>query len=219
MKKIILPIALFSVISFISCGSGETEKQTKETLTTEQSEPICFYEFDAEAATSVKWTAFKTEAKVGVGGQFDNVTVTAGTKSTKITDILEEIKFSIKTASTNTNNEARDKKIINSFFGTMASTDLILGQVKSAEGDNKNGKCTFLITMNDVEKEAVLNYSVEDNVIKLTGEIDINNWNGKTALDALNKVCSAKHKGEGNKSITWPNVELTISTALKKDCH
>lgn len=215
MKKIILPVALLFAISLSSCGS----ESTKETSNTAQAEPICFYKFDAAAPTTVKWTAFKTEAKIGVGGQFDKVTVTAGDKSTKITDILQDIKFSINTGSTNTNNEARDKKIVNSFFGTMASTDLILGQVKSATGDNKSGKCTFLITMNNVEKEAILDYTVNDKVIKLTGEIDINNWNGKAALDALNTVCSEKHKGDGNKSITWPNVELVITTTLEKECH
>lgn len=214
-RKIFLLLAIITAISFSSCGNEHAEGNA----VIESAGSTCFYSFKAENTATVKWTAFKTTAKVGVGGQFDETIVTAGEKSTKMTEVLETIKFTIKTASTNTTNEGRDKKIIDAFFGTMITTDLIIGQIKSAEGDNEKGTCIALVTLNDVESDVNLNYVVTDNVVTLTGEMDINNWNGQAALTALNEVCSEKHKGEDGESMTWPTVELNIEAVMTKNCH
>jgi len=216
MKKLFLPFTLVAASILSSCGGEQQEQAISKEESTEQT---CFYSFNENNETTVKWTAFKTNEKIGVGGQFNEVYIMGGERSTKIEDVLKTIKFNIKTASTNTGNEERDQKIINSFFGTMITSDIILGQIKSAEGDNNTGNCVAFLTLNNVEKEVVLSYVLEDNIIKLTGEIDINNWDGQAALTALNEVCSDLHKGEDGESITWPNVELNIQSALKKDCH
>ena len=214
MKKIFLTIALFAAFTITSCGGTDSVEST-----TEQKEEICFFSYDKAAGAQVKWTAFKTSEKIGVGGQFDRVNVSSGDKSTKITDILQNIKFNIPTASTNTANADRDKKIVTYFFGEMKATDLILGQVKSCEGDNKSGTCTFYLTLNNVEKETTLNYTVEDNTLKLTGEIDMVDFGAEAAVASLNKVCEALHTGADGVSKTWSNVELAIETTLKKECH
>ena len=216
MKKLFLPLAFISASIISSCG-GEQQETTSDS--TEEMGETCFYAFDENNETTVKWTAFKTAEKIGVGGQFDEFHILGGERSTKIEDVLKTIKFTIKSASTNTGNKERDEKIINAFFGTMITTDLILGQIKSVEGDNNNGTCVAFLTLNNIEKEVSLNYTLEDNIIKLTGEIDINNWDGQAALTALNEVCNDLHKGSDGESITWPNVELEIQSVLKKSCH
>ncbi len=215
MKKILLPIAVITAFTLSSCGGDKTENTTEVLETAEQT---CFYTY-AESSAEVRWTAFKTSDKVAVGGQFNQVNVTAGEKSTKITDVLETIKFNIPTASTNTANEDRDAKIVKSFFGAMDATDIILGQVKSAEGDNTSGTCTFYLTLNNVEKEVVLNYTVEDATVKLTGEIDMLNFGAEAAVESLNKICGALHKGADGITKTWSTVELSIEAKLNKDCH
>ncbi len=217
MKKIFLPIAVIAAFAISSCGGGETT-ETEDT-TIENTEEICFYSYDEAAGAQVRWTAFKTTAKVGVGGQFDQVNVTVGEKSTKITDILETIKFNIPTSSINTANEDRDSKIVKSFFGAMNATDIILGQVKNVAGDNTNGTCTFYLTINNIEKETTLDYLVEGSTVKLTGEIDMVNWSAENAVASLNEVCGALHTGEDGVTKTWSVVELAIETTLKKDCH
>lgn len=219
MKKIFLPIALFAAFTITSCGGGNHSAESTKEITAEEKEEICFFSYDEAAGAQVKWTAFKTSEKIGVGGQFDRVNVSSGDKSTKITDILQNIKFNIPTASTNTANVDRDKKIVTYFFGEMKTTDLILGQVKSCEGDNKSGTCTFYLTLNNVEKETTLNYTVEDNTIKLTGEIDMVDFGAEAAVASLNKVCEALHTGADGVSKTWSTVELAIETTLKKECH
>jgi len=216
MKKSLLPIAIASI--FLSSCRGNENSATKNN-TAENTVETCIYSYDENSEVNVGWTAFKTTDKVGVGGKFDQANVTANAKSTKITEVLQSIKFNIPISSTNTSNEGRDAKIIEHFFGTMANTDIILGQVKSIDGDNSSGKCTFYLTLNDMEKEATLNYIVEDATVKLTGEIDVTNWGATDAVDAINKACEILHTGADGVSKTWPNVELAIEATLKKDCH
>lgn len=218
MKKILFPFAVITALVIASCG-GEEHSETTDKTRTENVEETCFYVYDQTTGTQVRWTAFKTTAKVGVGGQFNQVNVTAGEKSTKITDVIQDIKFNIPTSSTNTADESRDSKIVESFFGAMNQTDLIIGQVKSVEGDNTAGTCTFYLTINNIEREAVLNYTIEGATISLTGEIDLVNWGAEDAVNSLNEVCGPLHTGEDGVTKTWSVVELAIETTLKKDCH
>ncbi|MBI2279227.1 MAG: YceI family protein [Bacteroidetes bacterium] len=210
MNNYFFTILLASTIIISSCGS---EKASENTETT------CFYEYEKTDSISLKWTAYKTSEKVAVAGTFNEIIVSGGEKSTKLTEVLNTIKFTISTKSTNTTNPERDATIVNGFFGAMLNTDLILGQVSGVEGDNEKGKCSFFVTINDVEKEITMDYSVSDNVVKLVGELDLNNWNAKDAITSLNKVCDEKHKGADGVSVLWPNVGLEISVALTKRCH
>lgn len=210
MNNYFFTILLASTIIISSCGG---EKASENTETT------CFYEYEKTDSISLKWTAYKTSEKVAVAGTFNEIIVSGGEKSTKLTEVLKTIKFTIPTKSTNTTNPERDATIVNGFFGAMLNTDLILGQVSGVEGDNEKGKCSFFATINDVEKEITMDYSVSDNVVKLVGELDLNNWNAKDAVASLNKVCNEKHKGADGVSVLWPNISLEISVALTKRCH
>ena len=216
MKKIFLPITVITVFILFSCG-GETT--TKNEAAADNVGETCFYSYDDIAGAKVSWTAFKTSDKVAVGGRFDQVNVKAGDKSTKITDVLETIIFNIPISSTNTANEDRDAKLVKSFFGAMNQTDIILGQVKSVTGDNTSGTCVFYLTLNNIEKETSIDYTVEDNLLKLSGEIDLLNWEGEGAISSLNKVCEALHTGADGVTKTWSIVELGIEATLKKECH
>lgn len=213
MKKIFFPIAIITTVFITSCGNNNASKTEEATGNT------CFYEYEDTNTVSLKWTAYKTSEKLGVSGTFNSIFVTGGEKSTKLPEVLQEIKFSIQTNSTNTTNPDRDSKIVNSFFGAMLNTDLIIGQVKNVDGNNESGKCSFLITLNDIEKEVVFDYTVNENVVKLTGELDLNQFDGKTAIESLNKVCEDLHKGADGVSVLWPNVGIEIEVALSKRCH
>jgi len=208
-----LLLSIITVFTLASCGGGET---TEKQATTEET---CFYSYNEAIGAQVRWTAFKTTAKKPVGGQFDQVNVSVGEKSTKITDVLKTIKFNIPTSSTNTANDDRDAKIVNSFFGVMNATDLIIGQAKDAKGDNESGVCVFYLTLNNLEREVTLNYTLEDDLLKLTGEIDLLDFSGENAVASINKTCEDLHRGEDGVSKTWSVVELAIETTLNKNCH
>ncbi len=215
MKKRFLFATIFATILLSACGGDKAPEATENVVEAQQT---CFYTY-ADGSASVNWTAFKTNDKVGVGGQFNVVNVKAGEKSTKVTDVLETLVINIPTSSTNTSDAGRDAKIKEHFFGVMAKTDLILAHVKSATGDNEKGTCTFYLTLNDIEQEVTLDYTVDGEDIKLVGEIDMTNWNALPAVEALNKACEALHTGADGVSKTWPNVELAIEAKLNKDCH
>ncbi|MGE0562639.1 MAG: YceI family protein [Flavobacteriales bacterium] len=211
MNNYFFTILFASSLIISSCGNDNDATTNKEVA--------CFYEYEKTNTVSLKWTAYKTSEKVAVGGSFNDVLITGGEKSTKLTEVLNTIKFTILTNSTNTTNPDRDAKIVNSFFGAMLGTDIIMGQVSGVEGDNEKGKCSFFVTMNEIEKEIVLEYTVTENVVKLVGELDLNNWNGTEAIASLNKVCEDLHKGADGVSVLWPNVGLDIEVALSKRCH
>lgn len=219
MKKIIIPVLTIAITLLSACNNEKKEANAAENNEAVNQEQVCFYEYTKESSVILKWTAFKTTDKVAVGGTFNTVLIKAGGKTTKLPELLRTITFTIPTKSTNTSNPDRDAKIVNSFFGKMLSTDLILGQAIKAEGDNKAGNMTFFLTLNGVEKEVTLPYEVNGSEVLLKGEIDINNWNAETALKELNKVCEDLHKGADGVSVTWPNVELEIEANLTVTCH
>ena len=105
MNNYFLTILIASTIVISSCGG---EKPTENTATT------CFYEYEKSNTISLKWTAYKTSEKIAVEGTFNNVLVTGGEKSTKLPEVLNAIKFTILTNSTNTTKPERDEKIVNS---------------------------------------------------------------------------------------------------------
>lgn len=210
MNKYFLAILLSTSIVIFSCNSDKSS---------ETDNIACFYEFDKSSTVNLKWTAYKTSEKVAVGGTFNDVLVKAGEKSTKLTEVLNTIAFTILTNSTNTTNPDRDQKIVSSFFGAMTGTDIIMGQVSKVEGDNEKGTCSFFVTMNGIEKEVILTYTVTENIVKMVGELDLNNWNGNDAIASLNKVCEDLHKGADGVSVLWPNIGIEIEAALSKRCH
>lgn len=216
MKKIIFPIAVITALALSSCGGDKVEETVA--VPGETKEEICFYTY-AENSAEVRFTAFKTTDKAPVGGQFNQVNVTAGDKSTKITDVLETIKFNIPTNTVNTNDEGRDAKLVEFFFNAMNATDIILGQVKSATGDNTKGSCVFYLTLNNVEKEVSLDYTVEKDIVKLTGTIDLVDFSAEGAVESINKACEALHTGADGVSKTWSTVDLAIDAKFNMDCH
>lgn len=217
MKKLFISTTVISALVLLSC-KGDTKNTNTETVTNKSKEEICFYEVNPEK-TKVRWTAFKTSEKVGVAGEFKQANVSGGEKSTKLTDAISSIKFNIPTSSTNTENPERDQKIVESFFNTMEGGDLIIGMVNKVEGDNSVGKCTFFLTMNNIEKEVVLDYTLQENILTLKGTIDVANWNGNDAIAALNEVCSDLHKGEDGESVLWSEVDIEVECELNISCE
>lgn len=222
MKKTLSLLAIIAAVSFTSCKK-EKEQSTEETAAKPTQDlfdaPKCAYALDT-LQTSVKWTAFKTSAKIGVGGQFDSVSVIdQDSTATSVADLLEGLAFTIQTNSTNTNNPDRDKKIIESFFGSMVTTNEITGTISSAEGKDTAGTCVAMLSLNGHKKEVALNYSLEDNKINLIGTMDLYEFGAEGPLAALNDVCTDLHKGDDGKSILWPNVDLNITIPITADCN
>ena len=208
MKKIsILLLAL--TLSIVAC---KNEKKDTKTIETEAA-PAEKFVVKPEA-TSVKWTAYKTTEKKGVGGEF--TTVKFDTKSgTSAQDALNGLQFSIPISSLFTNDatNTRDAKIKNAFFGSMLDTEFLKGTIKYIDTT-----CTASLTMNGVTHDLPLNVAItEERRVSMTSVMNLKDWNALDALAALNKVCFDLHKGPDGVSKTWEDVAIEVSTYLRKN--
>ena len=116
MKKNILLFGLTALL--ISCGGEEETHEQEEVVATEE---VCTYSYD-ETSTVLTWTAFKLTEKVGVNGTFDIINVSANDGSEDMFSVLNGANFEIPVSSLNSQDEVRDPKLKNSFFGNMDST-------------------------------------------------------------------------------------------------
>jgi len=210
-------IILLSLIALFACS----KKEAKETTQLEEKvEPVaqnCIYSY-SDSLTSFEWKAYKTNEKIGVGGTFDEITVSSNS-SNSIKAVLESISFEIDTESVNSANDDRDGKIFNFFFKKMVGTDIISGKVKSIEGDDALGSATFEITMNETTQDVNLTYTTTDGIINFSGVFNLDMFNGQDAVAALNKKCEALHTGADGVSVLWPQVSLSISTQILANCN
>jgi len=220
MKKIFYTLILGGLVSMSlnSCGEKEQEKKNEEKETIEEPvvvEKVCTYELENESL-KLNWTAYKYNEKAGVGGAFDTVSVTGfDSEKETLSEALMNVKFSLSTGSTNTNNPDRDTKIKDSFFGAMENSLEITGYIESIM---PNGEGVMVIFMNGQKVRAPFAWTYEGELFSLKATVDVNDFNGTGALEALNKVCEDLHKGEDGVSVLWPNVDVSAEAIIKEVC-
>lgn len=204
MKK----ISLFVIALCLGFTSCKNEK--KETVT----EAVATNQFVIKPeATSVKWTAYKTTEKKGVGGEFTTVNFDEKSGASP-EEALNGLNFSIPISSVFTNDPSntRDAKIKEFFFGAMLDTELLKGSIKYA-----NNAYLATITMNGVTNSLPLDINItDDRRVTLTGTMNLKDWSALDALASLNKVCYDLHKGADGVSKTWEDVAIEVSTFLRK---
>lgn len=208
MRKFsVLILAL--TLSIVACKNEKKETKTTETEVVETEKFVAKPE-----ATSVKWTAYKTTEKKGVGGEFKTVNFEIKSGAS-VEEALNNLEFSIPISSLFTNDatNTRDAKIKESFFGSMLNTEFLKGTIKVADG-----KYAASLTMNGVTHDLPLDVKVtEERRVTMSGVMNLKDWNALDALAALNKVCFDLHKGPDGVSKTWEDVAIEVSTYLRKN--
>ncbi len=205
MKKISLFILALSLVFAVSCKE-ETKKEPETEVKAAEN-----YVVKAEA-TSVKWTAYKTTAKKGVGGEFSVLKFDNKAGATP-QEALNNLNFSIPISNLITKDEGRDAKIKASFFGAMLDTDLITGTIKY-----KDNKYVASLTMNGVTNDLPLEVEITDERrVSMKGTMLLKDWDALGALESLNKICFDLHKGEDGVSKTWDDVAIEVNTYLRKN--
>lgn len=207
-KSILSIIALAAILT--SCGGGSTESttETKDTVAT------CTYSYDS-SATELTWTAFKLTEKIGVNGTFNEINVTANNNATDMFGVLTGATFSIPVATLNSQDNVRDTKVKNSFFGNMLSTEMLTGSVVSIN----SSQATLSVKMNDVVKEYTGEVIVDGETITVKTTVDILDFNAQVAMDSLSVVCSEKHTGPDGVNKFWSTVDVVVKTTLIKNCQ
>lgn len=169
-----------------------------------------------EGPVVVDFTAYKTAAKIGVGGVFDNVVYTPKAPSGKnFREIFVGATLSIDTVSVNSKNKERDDKLVTFFFEKMVDKNIsakILDYKpnKRFKGKPKTGEFIVEITMNGVTKTVSMNYVFDEGVMKANGVIDILDFSANNALSSINKACYDLHEGK-----TWSDVAIGFTTNVK----
>lgn len=214
MRKYFYTTLVFGLL-LTSCGENQTTEIEEETQETKIKN--CLYAYNP-AASKLDWTAYKFLRKAGVGGTFKEINVDAPETTGDAHSMIESLSFNIPISSTDTQNEGRNKKIQEFFFGGLASTELISGKVVSL-GDN--GKAVLAITMNEITQEVEGDYTLEGPTFTYNTEIDVNDWNAEAGLAALNEECKDLHTDYENgdtESKLWSDVTIAFSTTLSEVC-
>ncbi|WHT38954.1 YceI family protein [Myroides sp. mNGS23_01] len=196
MKKSILALALVSMVA-ISCG----DKKSTDTTAPEAVEQTTEAPKQKELTYSIEWTAFKTPAKVGVKGTFDEVKLSeVNQEAATFAEGLKGAQFSIVTSSASTGDPARDETLRLNFFSKL------VGNINGFFGEFKDGKVLVNLTLNGITKEKEFTYEATETGVKLNGSIDIiADFTAQDAFNALHEACNALHEGK-----TWSDVEIAV---------
>lgn len=155
---------------------------------------------------TVSWKAYKTFAKAGVGGTFNNVSFKPVTNTYKTPqETLHGASVVIDTMSVNSGNEGRDEKLVNAFFKMMAEEKITAKVVEV-----KPKAILVEITLNGKANVIPMQYIVEDHNIKAEGVIDLFDFSAASALASINKACYDLHAGK-----TWNDVAISFTLPLK----
>ena len=163
----------------------------------------------------MNFTAYKTTGKLPVGGTFNEVSFTAG-ESEDMEGAITSIEFEINTGSVETNDEGRNAKIVEHFFGTI-NTPTITGNVKSIDPDAGSAVVTFV--MNGLSVDVPGTFTMDGEDFSFKTEVDVQKWNALSGIEALNTICEDLHTGDDGVSLLWQLVDVSFSGSLNKDCE
>lgn len=168
------------------------------------------YVIDAKTST-LKWTAYKTTDKVPVIGKFNEIIIENAQKGASVKEVVNGAKFKIPASSIFTDNEERDNKLKQFLFGVMNATVHITGTVELVE---KN-QGFVQITMNGITEKMPITYKITDQLVNISGVMNLDDWKAQSALESLNKACLDLHKGGDGISKTWNDVKLEAAIYVK----
>lgn len=217
MKMKYLNVILFALVLIsIGCKNDQSAAKSSSEQTTAKKgiDVPCTYSYNADS-TVVGWTAYKFNEKAPVGGKFAKFNVKTKVGTTPA-EVLSNLEFVLDVSSVMTKDTSRDRKIEQYFFGTLTDMKNITGVIKSVQGN----KAIAEINMNNITRDVELTYDIKNNeLITLKGSIDVADWSGMPAINALNKICKDLHKGKDGVSKLWSEVGLNITSRLNKKCQ
>lgn len=214
-------LAFAVVSSLVACGGGhshegEHDGHDHEGHAHEEVNPEgdCVLTYNSDS-TKLSWTAYKTTEKIAVGGTFDEFKMSGVKEGHTASQVFENVKFKIGSASVNSNNPDRDKKISEHFFGTMAGLVDITGTVAQIEENH----AVVYIEMNGVTMKQKFDLKTDNATFcTITADLNLNQWNALESVKALNEVCFDLHKGPDGESKLWTEVRVELTAQLDKNC-
>jgi hypothetical protein len=205
MKRFILILFLSLLVSTYSCKKEGNKTEPKNT------ESKTMYTL-LDKDVNITWTGYKTTDKIPVKGTFKDVELLNVNTAENPVKVIRNLKFKIPVASIFSKDSIRDYKLVNFLFGNMKNTITVNGEISLDE----NEKGTATLSLNGLDKDVPVTYTVSGNDIHIKTSIDLNNWQAQAAVTALNDVCSEKHKSIDGKSVTWSDVGIDVIVKTTK---
>ena len=204
MKKVIRLILAFILLINFGC------KKDKQVIF-QENHSVQSKSYSVVGETSlVKWIAYKTTDKVPVKGKFNSIKITNSKEAKTIEEALNGIIFSIPVSSVSTDDKLRDSKIVEFLFGAMKNTEFLSGTFNINESNS-----SVNITMNGISKTIPIELEKDGQMVTFSKTLNLNDWELKSAIESLNKVCYDLHKGPDGISKTWDEVEIKAVIYLK----
>jgi len=165
---------------------------------------------------NVTWKAYKTLAKVGVGGAFTSVKYTPIAKEgANFRELLVGSTVSIDATQINTGNPVRDETLVKMFFKQLKSIT-IEGKIVAMKADNRvkgkpyTGQLDVELSFNSKTLVIPMKYTYVKEHFSAEGTLDLFDFAAKDALTSINKSCYDLHKGK-----TWNDVSIGFATNIK----
>ena len=208
MKKILLLTLISISITGLSCEKEKTEEKKVEKIEVKKEVTKAVKKtFTLMEGATVKWTGYKTTDKLPVSGTFTTVKVENMKPGANAMEALDGVTFSIPVNTISSKLEERDTKLKTVFFGAMADTAEIKGNLVT-----KTGKESFVnLTMNGVTMKLPVTLKVDGDAVNLTAKLDLKTWKAQAAVVAINLACKDLHKGKDGVTKTWDEVMIEVS--------
>jgi hypothetical protein len=165
---------------------------------------------------NVTWKAYKTLAKVGVGGVFTSVKYTPIAKEgANFRELLVGSTVSIDATQIDTGNPTRDDTLVKMFFKQLKSTT-IEGKIVAMKADKRvkgkpyTGVLDVELTFNSKTLTIPMKYTYVKEYFSAEGTLDLFDFAANDALTSINKSCYDLHKGK-----TWNDVSIGFTTNIK----
>ena len=161
---------------------------------------------------SVNWTGYKTTEKVAVTGQFQEIRISNLKMADTALEAINGTEFEIPVSSLFSDNEVRDSKLKELFFGVMDATVNLSGTLNL----NNDGTGFIDLKMNAVQKELPITYIISGQLVEIEGVINLDDWQAQKAWESIHQACFDLHKGADGESKTWKDVAVKAAIYLKK---
>ncbi|TLD80980.1 YceI family protein [Helicobacter sp. MIT 05-5293] len=160
----------------------------------------------------VKWTAYKTPAKVAVTGTFDDVVFKFGTPN-KIRSLESQLNNATATMDilkVNLNDEGKNETVKANFFEHFAKKDPIKVTFKDVIEGKDKGTILASVKMNGKTNKVPMSYTITKGLLVAQGVIDMGEFGLEKARASLQDAVLDLHEG-----ITWSQVGIALEVPVK----
>jgi len=205
-------IAIVLFMSLLTACQNEPKKEKSGQKEPLQSEKWILN----EDASSIHWTGFKTTGKIPVKGVFQNFKIKGTKPANDLITALKQAQANINIYSVFSNNESRDKKLIEQLFEKMTATKNISARIEKIDVATQTAWVTINMNAHEKQIKMPIRIDEEKGLVSLKGTIDlVKDFGASNALGNFHKACFDEHAGEDGVSKTWS--EVSIEADLKFD--